>query len=157
MPATWSTPFVHNLWPTEDGNTLAVSEEAVGGSVPIVDISDLTAMTVVAEVETTAGHSVHTVVVRGRYAFAAWYTDGLLVFDLEDPANPVLVGAYDTWAGNEDVENRGDGSQWPNVNGATHVWPMGHHVVISDSGRGLVVFDFFPQTIRWGETWGGNR
>lgn len=157
LPATWSNPFVHNLWPTADGRSLAVSEEAVGGSLRIVDIESLTEMAVLAQVETAPEHSIHNVVVRGNYSFAAWYTDGVLVFDLSEPTAPVLVGQVDTWAGSEAVENRADGSQWPNVNGATHVWPMGRHIAASDSALGLAVFDFFPPTINWGESWGGNE
>ena len=157
LPASWPDAFVHNLWPTADGLSLAMSEEAVSGSLRVVDIRDLNDMQIVAEVETAPEHSIHDVVVRDHYAFAAWYTDGLLVWDLSDPTAPVLVGQFDTWSGSEVVEQRSDGTEWPNVNGAAHVWPMGRHIAVADSQRGLVVFDFFPETIQWGETWGGNE
>jgi hypothetical protein len=97
-------------------------------------------------------HSVHNVVVRGTTAFAAWYVDGLIVLDLADPASPTLIDQWDTFtAGSKDPEDRSDGSQWPNVSGAIHVWPFGDVVAVSDQMRGLVLFDYFPPVATWGE------
>jgi hypothetical protein len=151
LEADWADPFVHNLWPTSDGATLAMSEEAVGGMLRVYDIRDAAALTLVGSWRTTADHSIHNVVVRGACAFAAWYVDGLEVLDLSDPAAPAEVGHYDTYAGDESPETRDDGSQWPNVSGATHVWPFGNHVAVSDAQRGLVLFDFYPAHVTWGD------
>lgn len=151
--ATWENPFLHNVWPTADGTVLAVSEEAVGGSLHVYAVSDSGAIAWRSTVQVSPQSSIHNAVVRETYAFCAWYVDGLRVYDLSDPTEPLLVGWYDTWAGNEDVEQRSDGSQWPNVNGATHVFPFGTHVAVSDAARGVIAFDFFPVTRTWGDGW----
>ena len=156
LPATWSDPFVHDLWPTGDGATLAFSDESIGGKLRTADITDPAAMGVEASWQLDATHSIHNVVVRDHYAFTTWYTGGILVFDLDDPTRPTQVGAYDTWSGDEEPQTSGDGKEFPNVNGANYVWPLGRHIALSDSDRGLLVFDFFPTTIQWGDTWGGN-
>ena len=151
--ATWETPFLHNVWPTADGTVLAVSEEAVGGSLHVSAVSDAGAIAWRSTVQVDPESSIHNVVVRDTFALCAWYVDGLRLYDLEDPSDPLLVGWYDTWAGNEDVEQRADGSQWPNVNGATHVFPFGTHVAVSDAARGVIALDFFPVTRTWGDGW----
>ena len=42
---------------------------------------------------------VHNHEVRWPYVFASGYLDGLQIFSLMDPENPVTVGYYDTYAG----------------------------------------------------------
>ncbi len=145
--ATWSNPFVHNLGLTDDGLTMAMSEEAVGGGLRVWDLSNLDAPVQAAEYITAPTHSIHNVAVRGSTAFCAWYVDGLLALDLSDPANPTLVGSYDTYAGADTVEERSDGTEWPNVAGATNVWVGGPHIAVSDSVRGLILFDFYAVTV----------
>lgn len=152
LAADWREPFVHNLWPTADGKTLAMSEEVVGGGVRTYDISDPSAPTLTSFWRTDPTHSIHNVVVSGTLAYCAWYVDGVIVLDLVDPANPVVIGQYDSYTnGGEEPENRGDGTQWPNVGGATHVWPFGPHLAVSDAQRGLLLFDLTPTVVTVGE------
>ena len=44
-------------------------------------------------------HLVHNHEVRWPYVFASGYLDGLQIFNLQDPENPVTVGYYDTYLG----------------------------------------------------------
>lgn len=155
-PASSPDPFVHNLAPTGDGRTLAVTEKVVGGGLRLFDVSDPLAITQVGSFVTDPSHTVHNVDVRENWAFAAWFVDGILALDLSDPANPVEVGRYDTWSGDEDPLPGDDGEPTPNVNGASNVAAWGAHLAVTDSARGLVLLDFFPPTIRWGDDWGSN-
>lgn len=148
LAADWPEPFVHNLWPTADKTTLAMSEEVVGGGLRVYDIRDPSELSLTSFWRTEATHSIHNVVVRDTLAYCAWYVDGVIVLDIADPENPTVVGQYDSYTtGSEAAEDRGDGSQWPNVNGATHVWPFGSKLAVSDSWRGLMLFDFTPTLV----------
>jgi len=44
-------------------------------------------------------HLVHNHEVRWPYVFVSGYLDGLQIFNLQDPENPVTVGYYDTYLG----------------------------------------------------------
>lgn len=149
--ADWDTPFVHNLAPGPEGRWLAMSEEAVGGQLRIWDTADPGDIRLLSSYQTDPEHSIHNVYVRdhdaAQYAFAAWYVDGLIVFDLEDPANPVIIGSYDSYDGPDNIENRPDGSTWPNVSGIVGAWVGGDHIAAADSMRGLILFDFFPVVV----------
>ena len=140
--ADWDAPFVHNLAPTGDGDLVAMSEEKPGGS---LRVWDPTGPTLVDTFQTYPDHSVHNVAVRDRYVYAAWFVDGVLVFDIDDLTVP--LGTYDTWQGDESLQAGADGEIRANVSGAASVWPGGEHVAVADAGRGLVLFDFFPVTI----------
>ncbi|MFZ5481132.1 MAG: LVIVD repeat-containing protein [Myxococcota bacterium] len=130
-------PFVQNLAPTWRGDVVAMSEGKVGGSLRVWDEADLDAVSLASEYTTDPIHSIHTVLVRGDTAFAAWFTDGLLGFDLADPASPDLLAQHDTYTSGDQGPGE-DGSN--NINGATSVWTEGEVVAVADSMRGLVLF-----------------
>jgi hypothetical protein len=140
VEADWSDPFVHNLAVTEDGRTMAMSEEAVGGGLRLYDISELESPVLVGSFVTEETHSIHNVAIEGSIAVCAWYVDGAMVLDLEDPSRPELIGWYDSYEGSDVVEERPDGTEWPNVGGATNVWLGGPYIAISDQQRGLLLF-----------------
>jgi hypothetical protein len=141
--ADWEAPFVHNFAPTAEGDLVAMSEEKADGALRVWDVTG-DAPVLRESYVTLPEHSIHNVAVRDRIAYAAWFTDGLLVFDIEDLAEP--LGSYDTWHGNELPEVTSDGAVRSNVNGAADAWP-GDHVAVADSARGLVLFDFFPAVV----------
>ena len=68
----------------------------------------------------------------GNLVFLPWYEAGLQVFNISNPASPVMVGAFDTWAGTS-----------TNFNGNWGVdLSLGlNRVLLSDRKRGLIVVD----------------
>lgn len=75
----------------------------------------------------------HNPYLLGHYAFISYYLDGLQIYDLSDPANPVQVGYYDTYPG-------------PNVQGFGGAWGCypylpSKRILVSDMQTGLYVFD----------------
>ena len=95
-------------------------------------------------------HLVHNHEVRWPYVFVSGYLDGLQIFNLQDPLNPVTVGYYDTYVGPANTE------QYSQFNGAfgVDVRNADGLIVISDMSTGLwtMRMDGFQG---WnGEDWG---
>ncbi|MGD8322453.1 MAG: hypothetical protein PVJ02_18515 [Gemmatimonadota bacterium] len=95
-------------------------------------------------------HLVHNHEVRWPYIFVSGYLDGLQIFNLQDPANPVPVGYYDTYIGPPNTD------RYSQFNGAFGVDVRNEDglIVISDMSTGLWTFrmDGFQG---WnGEDWG---
>jgi hypothetical protein len=95
-------------------------------------------------------HLVHNHEVRWPFVFVSGYLDGLQIFNLQDPANPVPVGYYDTYIGppNTDRYSQFNGAFGIDVRNADGL------IVISDMSTGFWTFrmDGFQG---WnGEDWG---
>ncbi len=95
-------------------------------------------------------HLVHNHEVRWPYVFASGYLDGLQVFNLQDPANPVTVGYYDTYLGpaNTDRYSQFNGAFGIDVRNADGL------IVISDMSTGLWTFKMEGFQGWNGEQWG---
>jgi hypothetical protein len=142
LTAFESGPRTHTSRPTPDGNTLIVAEERPNGNVNIFDISmidepnDPDSPTLLKTLNRTNvgidAHSPHHPQVIGNLLFLAWYEAGLQVFNIADPANPVRVGAFDTYPGTS-----------TNYNGDWGVYPfLGlDKVLLADRARGLMILD----------------
>jgi hypothetical protein len=139
---------VNTAMATDDDKTLIVTEERQDGALKFYDISNINSpndpdnpvllKTFKAAdvchngVCITGTFSPSQLHVHGNLLFVPWYDAGLQVFNITNRANPVLVGAYDTWAGTSDTFN-GD---WGVDLG------MGlNRVLVSDRRRGLLVLD----------------
>ncbi|HHS95875.1 MAG TPA: T9SS type A sorting domain-containing protein, partial [Phaeodactylibacter sp.] len=75
----------------------------------------------------------HNLIVRGNYLYVSYYYDGLQVYDISDPANPVRAYYYDT-------------STLPNeqsYKGAWGVYPFlpSGNILVSDMQNGLFVVE----------------
>ncbi|HSM60356.1 MAG TPA: hypothetical protein VK849_06140 [Longimicrobiales bacterium] len=95
-------------------------------------------------------HLVHNHEVRWPFVFVSGYLDGLQIFNLSDPENPVTVGYYDTYIGppNTDRYSQFNGAFGVDVRNADGL------IVISDMSTGFWTFrmDGFQG---WnGEDWG---
>ena len=103
----------HYVRPTPDGEVLAIGREAFDvsddedrysapGGIAIYDTtgSEPTHVTSLKPptVENDAGEEIsataHNFGFRGRTMYASWYSSGVRVYDLSDPANPTLLGAW---------------------------------------------------------------
>jgi hypothetical protein len=136
----------HNIWPMNDGVHVVTTQEIVGGHMRIWDFSDPDAPLEVANYNTGDEHCIHNVVVDDNLLWASWYKDGVLVFDVTDPTEPVLLGQYDTNDSPIELVETDLGTA-PDIRGAWGVWPFGDHVAVGDTERGLIIVDFFPVTV----------
>ncbi|HKJ02669.1 MAG TPA: hypothetical protein VJ997_09445 [Longimicrobiales bacterium] len=95
-------------------------------------------------------HLVHNHEVRWPYIFVSGYLDGLQVFNLQDPANPVSAGYFDTYIGppNEDRYSQFNGAFGIDVRNADGL------IVISDMSTGFWTFHMEGFDGWNGEDWG---
>lgn len=132
--ATQTTPFnfTHNLWLSEDGNTLFTTDERSDAPVAAYDVSDLSNIQYLDEVRSNPGSGVipHNTFVDSTFVVTAYYRDGLQVVDASEPDNLIETGHYDT------SPMAGDG-----FNGAWGLYPYlpSGLYLISDIEEGLFV------------------
>ncbi len=141
----------HTAMPTYDGKTLIVAEERSNGNVKIYDISmidqpndpqnpvllaTLNRSNVCYNGNCLDAYSPHHVHVHGNLLFLPWYEAGLQVFNISNPANPVLVGAFDTYPGGPSTGASAYSGNW----GVDLSLGL-NRVLLSDRQRGLIVVD----------------
>lgn len=133
---TYTGSGTHNAWVTKDRRYVITTDEI--GSTPKTlkfwDISTLPAVPAnpTATFTPVPGQIVHNVTVRGDYAYVAWYSAGVRVVNISNPAVPLDAGGYDTN---------------PSTSGYSGIWgiypyfPSGK-IIAGDMGNGLWVFRF---------------
>jgi hypothetical protein len=127
--------YNHSGWRSSDGEHYILCDETHGSPVKVVDIQDLSDMSVVATMD--AGTAVptqipHNALVRGDLLFVSYYYDGLQVYDIANPLSPQHIAYHDTYDG-------------PDANfyaGAWGVYPYlpSGNILLSDIQTGLWVF-----------------
>ncbi len=121
----------HNICATEDGNYIFVGDEI--GSEPYTrgfDVRDPDDVEQVSLISVTPGQPVHNCYVKDDMLYIAHYTDGVRVFDVTNPAEPVAAAFYDTYL-TEDIGFRGNWTTYPYL-------PSGK-ILASDMQSGLFV------------------
>ncbi len=133
--------FCHNIWPSPDGRYVATTDELCdGGHLRIFDISDLSDIRQIGEYIAPEGESasVHNAVWVGEMIYMAYYTEGLQVVDVSDPAHPRPVGSFETWDGQTTLGSCFGGA-WGIV--ARSLGDGRTRVYLSDITTGLWIFD----------------
>ncbi len=124
--------YAHNAWTNEDNTLMMTTEETSTKTIKLWDISDLNNITLTDEVLGSDGiaHNAH---IKGHYAYVSHYGNGLIIYDISDPANVTEVGHYDTYP-----------SGGPGFVGAWGAFPFfaSGKVLISDFTTGLYVVYF---------------
>ncbi|MDL1892014.1 choice-of-anchor B family protein [Sphingobacteriales bacterium CHB3] len=134
---TYSGSGTHNAWVTRDKRYVITTDEI--GTTPktlkIWDRSNLPAIPSAPAATFTATPSdiVHNITIRGDYAYVAWYTAGVRVVNLANPASPLDAGGFDT-----STQPPGN---YAGVWGVYPYFPSGK-IVASDMQNGLWVFRF---------------
>ncbi len=126
--------YNHAGWLNPETNLYVMADETHGSKLKLINTSDLNNL----EVESTfysgvdSIHSIaHNVIIQENKVFASYYHDGIYVFNVSNPANPTILGFYDT-------------STQPNANNFKGCWgvysllPSGK-ILASDMDNGLFV------------------
>ena len=138
----------HSMWLSDDGSYLFTTDERPGGHLRVWSVANPANVTQVGEFETTPGHMIHNVYVRGSLLYVAYYADGLRVLDITTPTRPVEVAFYDTYDGP-------DGGYYAGAWGA-YPYLASNRVFVSDLSGGLFVVAVDP-TLRAGRVSGVVR
>jgi choice-of-anchor B domain-containing protein len=130
----------HSSWATSDNGLLISAQEISNGDIKIFDVTNPAAPILLSSLDRTSlGIDAFTphnpFLYDDTLLFVAWYEAGVVAIDLSDPANPVLVGNYDTFPGGES----GGGGNW----GVYPLLGLGR-VLLSDMDAGLVIVDATP-------------
>lgn len=88
--------YVHNIWPSADGNVVVTTEETVDKTVKIWDTRDLDNVGLIGEF---LGPSkvAHNVQIEGDLVYVSHYQSGVIVVDPSVPDYPEVVGSFDTY------------------------------------------------------------
>ncbi|MEK7774723.1 MAG: choice-of-anchor B family protein [Candidatus Zixiibacteriota bacterium] len=110
-----SSGYVHNIWPSDNRNYAATTEETVGKTVKIWDISNYGSVTQVGQ-WLGLNNFAHNVYWKGDRLYLSHYESGLYVVDVNDPSNPVEMARYDTWGTENPADAMGAWGAYPFTN-----------------------------------------
>ena len=124
----------HSGW--KEDNTYVFADENHGLSLKVIDVSDLSNLSVTALFNSgvDANSIAHNLIIIDDFVYVSYYHDGLQIFDVSDPYNPIKAGYYDTYLPNN---HNGYAGNW----GVDPQLPSGI-ILVSDVQSGLFVLDF---------------
>ncbi|RYZ46182.1 MAG: choice-of-anchor B family protein, partial [Sphingobacteriales bacterium] len=132
--------YNHSSWINEKGIGV-MADETHGLPLKVIDTRNLANIRVLSVFGPRMGDTTsvpHNPFIKGDYVYVAYYLDGLQIYNLSDPENPVRAGFYDTYP---DPDYKGFAGAW----GCYPFLPSGR-VLVSDMQRGLYVFDVTEAT-----------
>lgn len=135
--ATKTTPsnFSHNLWVSDNGQSLFTTDEKSKAFLASYDISDVFNIRELDRIQSlrnqnTIIHNTHFI---NDYVVTSYYRDGVTIHDVQDPSNIIEVGHFDTspnYAGN------GFNGCW-----GVYPWLPSGLIIASDIEEGLYVLN----------------
>jgi choice-of-anchor B domain-containing protein len=131
----------HSGWLDSEREVYVFADENHGYDLKVCDVNELTDITV----ESTFNSDVdpqsipHNLIIRDSYVFLSYYHDGLQIFDITDPANPLKAGYYDTYLPDSHAGFAGAWGVYPHL-------PSGN-ILISDVMSGLYILGFEPDQL----------
>ena len=133
--------YNHSSWVTDDGNFLVFADETHGRPLRLLDITDLSDLTILSTFQSqllapASTNSIpHNPIIRGDYVFISYYHDGIQVYDISDVIAPKKVAYYDT-----DTFF----TTYSGYEGAWGVYPFlpSHNILGSDQINGLFILEF---------------
>ncbi len=134
--------YNHSGWADESGKYYYMADENHASPIKVLDVSDPADIKVLGTFDAEVPNPTsipHNQLVRGDYLYVSYYYDGLVVFDISDPENPVPAYSYDT--SNE--------PNTPSYKGAWGVYPYlpSGNILVSDMQEGLFVFEKIDPSI----------
>lgn len=127
--------YNHSSWIGYDGIGV-MADETFGMPLKVIDTRTPAVMEVLSTfsprgLDTTSVP--HNPYLLGHYAFISYYMDGLQIYDLTDPKNPVQAGFYDTYPGPDEQKYAGAWGCFPYL--------PSKRILVSDMQTGLYVLD----------------
>lgn len=132
--------YNHSGWTYPDKPWYAFVDEWYGNEIKIIDYSDPANVNLLHTFNPSSRPDSiipHNLMIKGDFLYLSNYQDGLRIFNISDPQNPILTGYYDTYSGTNLAQG---------YNGAWGIYsflPSGL-VLISDMQTGFYVFDVSP-------------
>jgi len=132
--------YNHSGWLNEDGTLYIMQDENHGYDVKILDVSDLSNISVLSVFNSgiDPNSMAHNGIIKGNMAYIPYYHDGLRVFDISDPNNPIQIWEYDTYTPNDHDSYKGAWGVYPYL-------PSGN-IIVSDMQTGLYIIELSSTT-----------
>ncbi len=128
--------YNHAGWLDEEGRYYYMLDETHGTDIKTLDVCDAEDIQVVGtfDAEASASTSIaHNAIVHNNLLYVSYYYEGLQVYNIDEPANPVRIYEYDTFSGPDDDFFAGAWGVYP-------LLPSGN-ILVSDLQTGLYVFE----------------
>ena len=133
--------YNHSGWLDDRGGYYYMADETHNRPMKVVQVSDFSDIQVVNNMDADATHNYsipHNQIYHNGYLYAAYYYDGLQIYDVSNPVQPQRVYYYDTFLGNEQQSYEGAWGIYPFL-------PSGK-ILVSDMQSGLFVFEAIDVT-----------
>jgi len=132
--------YNHSGWLSDDGTVYVMQDENHGYEVKILDVSDFNNISVLSIFSSGVDPQsmAHNGIIKGDKLYIAYYHDGLRVFDISDPSNPIQTWEYDTYAPSSHASYKGAWGIYPYL-------PSGN-IIVSDMQTGLYIIDLSSGT-----------
>ncbi len=134
--------YNHSGWMAADGIHYFMCDETHGSPMKVVDVSDPSDLKVVKLFSPgfRSNEIPHNVAVRDGLLYVSHYYDGLQVFDVSNPRNPIRVAEYDTYPDADAAWYAGNWGVYPFL-------PSGN-ILLSDMQYGLFVIEKLPAAVK---------
>ena len=125
--------YNHSGWLNESGDTYIFADENHGYEMKICDVSNpndiIVNTTFLSGIDSNS--MAHNLIIKDNYVYVSHYHDGLWIWDITNPSNPVVVGSYNTYLPEDHDSYRGSWGVYP-------LLPSGN-ILVSDMQSGLFV------------------
>lgn len=129
---TYPGAVTHNAWTSDDRRVLVTTDEGGSNHAKLWDISDISNQVQLSEIIPYDNASmVHNAYIKGDSLYLAHYRAGVIIYNIQNPSNPVEVGHYDTYPGVNNTQYQGCWNIYP-------FFPSGK-IIASDIATGLYV------------------
>jgi choice-of-anchor B domain-containing protein len=133
--------YNHSSWLTDNGKTMVFCDEVPANlPVKVIDVSDLSDITVKATFKSNEGATAHNPYILGNdFVVIAYYEDGVYIYDIKDPENPKVAGYFDTHPQNNNTYMPPANT----YNGCWGAYPYlpSRNILVSDRQNGLFILD----------------
>lgn len=125
--------YNHSGWLNSAGNTYIFADENHGYEMKICDVSNpneiVVNTTFLSNVDSES--MAHNLIIKDNYVYVSHYHDGLWIWDISNPSNPIEVGNFNTYLPEDHDSYRGAWGVYP-------LLPSGN-ILVSDMQSGLFV------------------
>ena len=145
--------YNHSGWLNDKGTIYIMQDENHGYDVKILDVSDIGDINVLSTFNSGVNQNsmAHNGIIKDNLAFIPYYHDGLRVFDISDPSNPIQNWQYDTYL--KSIEYCAIHPDHLSYKGAWGVYPYlpSGNIIVSDMQTGLYIIELNPGSTNIGE------
>lgn len=133
--------YNHSGWMAKDGQHYFMCDETHSSPMTVIDVSDPSDLQVAAvfELGRWDDEIPHNPLVKDDLLYVSHYYDGMQVFDVSNPTNPIQAAEYDTYPDENEAWYSGNWGVYPYL-------PSGN-ILLSDMQYGLYVVEKLPETI----------